>query len=169
MGKKGRVTLKELMDEHIILTASKTPTEADDPQGTTNRGGRPNGTTNATKEAHVDLAREALDECTVEVVTMHAFALDKTLKHATGKKYRVPHGAFEKAVKIICKKYNLETSEINMNTILSRTKPGRTLKVKHRGMNSPMVGIEAHFLAAILRCDTLCQPVAYVEGLTLAK
>jgi hypothetical protein len=81
----------------------------------------------------------------------------------------VPRGAFEKVVKRICKNYNLETSEINMKKRLSRTKPGRKSKVKHKGTNSPMNGIEAHLLADILRCVALRQPVSCTEGLALAN
>jgi hypothetical protein len=57
------------------------------------------------------------------------------------KKCRVPQGAFERVVKIICKKYNLETREIDIKTILSRTKPGWKLKVKHKGTDSPMAAL----------------------------
>jgi hypothetical protein len=45
-----------------ILTASETPTGADDSQCTSKRGGRPKGTINASKEAHNDLVREPLEK-----------------------------------------------------------------------------------------------------------
>jgi hypothetical protein len=102
-------------------------------------------------------------------VILNALALDKTIKHATGNKCQVPRGAFEEVVKIIWKKYNLETSEIKMKTKLSRTKPDIKLWVKHRGTNSPMAGIEAHLLDAILRCVLICQHVLCAEGLALAN
>jgi hypothetical protein len=56
-----------------------------------------------------------------------------------------------------------------MEKALSRTKVGRKLKVNHRGTDSPMIGIEAHLLAAILRLAALCQPVYCGEGLELAN
>jgi hypothetical protein len=66
-----------------IMTAS---TEADDSQGTSKRGSRPKGTTNASKQSLNDLIREAFDECAKEVVTLKTFALDKTIKHGTANK-----------------------------------------------------------------------------------
>jgi hypothetical protein len=81
----------------------------------------------------------------------------------------VPLGKFHRVVKRVCRKYNLEESEINVKTIFSRTKPGWKLRVKHRGTNSPVAGIEAHLLAAILRCTTIRQPVSCAEGLALAN
>jgi hypothetical protein len=56
-----------------------------------------------------------------------------------------------------------------MKTILSRIKPERKLRAKHRGTNPPMAGIEAQLLAAILRCAALHQPVWSAEGLVLAN
>jgi hypothetical protein len=41
----------------------------------------------------------------------------------------VSRGSYEKAVEKVCKKYNLERSELSMETALSRTKVGRELKV----------------------------------------
>jgi hypothetical protein len=96
---------------------------------------------------------------------LKALGMDTTHRDATGKRGRVPHGAFEAVIERISKKYNLETSEINMRTILSRTKPGRKLRVKHRDTNSPMSGIEADLLTAILRRAALRQPVTCREGL----
>jgi hypothetical protein len=81
----------------------------------------------------------------------------------------VPHGAFEEVINRICNNYNLKTSEIKMKKIFSRTKPARKLRVKHRGRNSPMTGIEALLLANILRHDALRQPVSCSEGLVLAN
>jgi hypothetical protein len=54
-----------------------------------------------------------------------------------------------------------------METALSRNRVGRKLKVKHRGTESPMAGIEGHFLAAILDRAALRQPVSCAEGLEL--
>jgi hypothetical protein len=81
----------------------------------------------------------------------------------------VPRGSYEKAVGKVCKKYDLERSELPMETALSRTKVGRKLKLKHRGTPSPMIGIEAHLLADILRRAALRQPVTCGEGLVLAN
>jgi hypothetical protein len=68
-------------------------------------------------------------------------------------------GTFERVVKRIRRNYNLESSEMNIKTRSSRTKLGWKLKVKHRGTNSHMAGIEAHLLASILRRAALLQPV----------
>jgi hypothetical protein len=42
-------------------------------------------------------------------------------------------------------------SELSMETALIRTKVGRKLKVKHRGIQSPTIGIYAHLLATMFR------------------
>jgi hypothetical protein len=80
------VTLMVAPPIGTILTAA---TECDDSQGTSNRGGHPKGTTNASKQALGDLVREALGECTIEVATLKALALDKTHKDDTGNRCRV--------------------------------------------------------------------------------
>jgi hypothetical protein len=51
----------------------------------------------------------------------------------------------------VCAKYNLHRSEIHIKTVFNRNKVGRKVKVRHRGTISPMVGIEGHLLAAIIR------------------
>jgi hypothetical protein len=56
-----------------------------------------------------------------------------------------------------------------METVFSINKVGRKLKVRHWGTTSPMVGIEGHLLAAILRQDALLQPVYCAEGLELVN
>jgi hypothetical protein len=53
--------------------------------------------------------------------------------------------------------------------VFSRNKVGIKLKVTHRGTTSPMVGIEGHLSAAILRRAALSQPVSCAEGLELAN
>jgi hypothetical protein len=69
----------------------------------------------------------------------------------------------------VCEKYNVKRSEISIETVLSRTKVGRKLKVNHRGPYSPMIGIGAHLLAVILRRAARRQPVSCGEGLELAN
>jgi hypothetical protein len=81
----------------------------------------------------------------------------------------VPKGAYEKAVSKVCEKYNVKRSDISIETALSRTKVGQKLKVNHRGPDSPMIGIEAHLFATILRRAALCQPVSCGGGLELAN
>jgi hypothetical protein len=110
---------------------------------------------------------EALDECDVEIASLKYTAA--AYSDQLGKKCRVPRGSYEKSVEKVCKKYDLEMSELSMETALSRTKVGRKLKVKHRGKESPMIGIEAHLLAAIPRRAALRQSVTCGEGLVLVK
>jgi hypothetical protein len=145
-------------------------TKCDDSQGPSNRGGHPKGTTQASKKALDNVIPEALDECAVEfAMVLKAHANEKTLKHATGHKYRVPRGIFEEVINRMCNTYNLKKIEIKMKTILSRMNPNIKLRVKHRDMDSPMTGIETHLLVAILRLVDLHQPVSCVEGLPLAS
>jgi hypothetical protein len=81
----------------------------------------------------------------------------------------VPKCAYKKEVSKVCEKYNVKRNEISIETALSRTKVGRKLKVNHRFTDSPMIGIEFHLLAAILRRAALRQPVSCGEGLELAN
>jgi hypothetical protein len=74
-----------------------------------------------------------------------------TLKRNDGMICRVPRGGFERVTKKVCAKYNLHRSEIQIETVFSRKKVGQKLKVRHCGTTSPMVGIEGHLLASILR------------------
>jgi hypothetical protein len=92
---------------------------------------------------------EALHECAVEIASIKYTAADNSNRFS--KNCRVPRDSYEKAVEKVCNKYNLERSDLSMETSLSITKVVRKLKVKHRGTESPMIGIEAHLLAAILR------------------
>jgi hypothetical protein len=56
-----------------------------------------------------------------------------------------------------------------METALSIKKVGRKLKVKYRGTESPMAGLEGHLLDAILRRSALHQPVSCAEGLEFSN
>jgi hypothetical protein len=85
------------------------------------------------------LVSEALDECEIDIASLKCTVMDQS--HRLGKKFCVPPGVYEKAVAKVRQKYNLERSEISMETALSRTKVGRNLKVNHRGMESPLSGI----------------------------
>jgi hypothetical protein len=110
---------------------------------------------------------EALDECTIKISSLKYTTADQA--QILGKKCRVPPCSYEKAVAKVYKKYNLERSEISMETALSRTKVGRKLKVNNRGTEPPMISIEAHLLAVILRRPALRQPVSCGEGIELAN
>jgi hypothetical protein len=74
----------------LIPTASRTKSSRTTPtepsQGTSRRGGRPKGTTNAPKQALNGISREALDECAIEFTTLKYFARNKSLKDVTGRK-----------------------------------------------------------------------------------
>jgi UV DNA damage repair endonuclease len=109
-----------------IATASRTESSStmltEPSQGTSKRGGRPKVTTRASKEALNGIYREALDEFAIEFATLKSFAITKSQKDVTGRRCRVPRGEFHRVVKIVCRKYNLEASEINVKAILSRTK-----------------------------------------------
>jgi hypothetical protein len=146
---------------------STTATEASDL--TSKRGGRPNGSTVGAINAHKLRVAEALDECAIEIASLKCTAAEKSQGRGDGKFCHVPKGAYEKAVSKVCEKCNVKRSEISIKTALSRTKVGRKLKVNHRGPDSPMIGIEAHLLAAILRRAALHQPVYCGEGLELAN
>jgi hypothetical protein len=53
---------------------------------------------------------EALDECAIDIASLKYTDVDQA--HRLGKKCHVPPGSYEKAVAKVCKKYNLERSEI---------------------------------------------------------
>jgi hypothetical protein len=113
---------------------------------------------------------DALDECAIEIASLKCTAAVKSHILGNGKMCRVPKGAYEKAVSKLCGKYNVERSEISIETAISRTKVGRKIKVNQRGTSySPMIGIEAHMIAVILRRAALRQPVYCGEVLELAN
>jgi hypothetical protein len=108
----------ELQLTPTLTDASSTMTEATDL--TSRIGGRPQGGTVGAINVHKAFVSESLGECAIEIVSLKCTAEDQT--HILGKKCRVPPGSYEKAVAKLCKKYNLERSEISMETALSRTK-----------------------------------------------
>jgi hypothetical protein len=110
-----------------------------------------------------------VEECAIEVASLKALAMHHMLKHNDGTIWCVPRGAFERVTKKVCAKYNLDRSEIQIETVFSRKKVGRKLKVRHLGTTSPMSGIEGHLLAAILCRAALRQPVYCAEGMELAN
>jgi hypothetical protein len=137
----GTSTVNDVVLRSMIATASRTEsssmtstepscstTPTTPSQGTSRRGGHQKGTTNASKEALNSITREALYECITEFVTLNTFATTKSLKDVPGRRCRVPRGEFQRVVKRVCSKYNLEASGINVKKILSRTKPGHKLR-----------------------------------------
>jgi hypothetical protein len=146
---------------------STTMTEATDL--TSKRGGRPNRSTVGAINAQTVLMADALDECAIEIVSLKCTAAEKSHRLGNGKMCRVPKGAYEKAVAKVCEKDNVKRSDISIEMTLSRTKPVQKLKVNHRSTDSPMIDIEAHLLAAILRRAALFQPVSCGEGLELGN
>jgi hypothetical protein len=137
---------------------STTATEASDL--TSKRGGRPNGNKVGAINAQKLLMLEALYECAIEIASLKLTAAEKSQGRGDGKFCRVPKGAYEKAVSKVCEKYNVKMSDISIETALNRTKLGRKIKVNHLGTYSPIVDIESHLLAAILRREALRQPVS---------
>jgi hypothetical protein len=130
------------------------------------RGGRPSGSTKSTIEGMKALVADAMDECAIQIANVNSIAMHKT--HKCGKTSPVRRGIFEKVIEKVCVKYSIERNEIQMETALNRKRAGRKLKVKHRGIESPMTGIEGYLLAAILRIAALRQHVSCAEGLDLA-
>jgi hypothetical protein len=133
---------------------------------TSKRGGHPQGITTGAINAHNTLMAEALDECVIEISSLKYTTTEKSCILGNGKKLSVPRGSYEKAAVKFCNTYNLERIENSIDMALSRTKVGRKLKVHHRGTESPMIGIETHLLASILRQAPLHQPVSCDEGLS---
>jgi hypothetical protein len=150
------VTEPRLQQTPTPTDVSITTTEATDL--TSKRGrGRPQGSTLGAINARKTFVAEALDKYAVEIASLKYTAAANSDR--LGKKCSVPRGSYEKSVQKICNKYDLERSELSIETALSRTKVGRKLKVKHIGTPSPTIGIEAHLLAAILRRAALHKPV----------
>jgi hypothetical protein len=155
-----------------MATAITTPTGTTTTQesvSTSKRGGRPTGITHGAIEGREKLVWDAVDECAIDIASLKTLAMHHTLKRNDGTRCRVPWGAFERVTKKVCAKYNLHRIEIQIETVFSRNKVGRKLKVRHCGTTSPVVGIEGHLLAAILRRSALRQPVSCAEGLELAN
>jgi hypothetical protein len=116
---------------------------------TSNKGGRPNESTPTAMNARQSVYTEALNECVIEVALLEALSRERS--QTLGKKFRLPCGAFDKAITKMCENYKLERHEIHLQTVLTLKKAGHKLKVKHRGTVSSISCIEAHFLSIILR------------------
>jgi hypothetical protein len=144
-------------------TGTTITTPGSESVSTSKRGGRPAGSTTSIIEGREAMVADAMDECAIQIANVKSIAMHKT--HKCGKTSRVRRGTFEKVIEKVCVKYNIERNEKQMETALSRNRVGRKLKVKHRGTESPMTGIEGHLLAAILRRAALRQPVSCAEGL----
>jgi hypothetical protein len=115
----------------LLPTSSDTSTTATEVTDlTSRRGGRPQGSTIGSTNAQNALVSEALDECAIDISSLKCTATDQA--HILGNKCRVPAGSYEEAVAKVCQTYNLERSDISMETA-SRTKVGRNLRVNRRG------------------------------------
>jgi hypothetical protein len=114
---------------------------------TSNKGGRPNGSTHTAMNVRQSFYTEALNESAIEVAFLEALSQERS--QTLGKKCRLPRGAFDKAITKMCEKYKLERHEIHLHTELTRNKSGHTLK--HRGTVSSISCIEDHLLCIILR------------------
>jgi hypothetical protein len=125
------VVVTEPQQTNTPTDTSTTVIEATDM--TSKRGGRrPRGSTVSAINAHNTLVEEALGECTIDIDSIKYTAAEKSYRPGNGNKWSVPRGAYEKAALKVCKKCNLERSEMSMDTTLRRTKVGRKLKVNHR-------------------------------------
>jgi hypothetical protein len=117
-------------------TAITTPTSTNTTQesvSTSKRGGRPTCSTHGAIEGRTKLVADAVDECAIDIASLKALAMHHTLKRNNGTRCCVPQSAFERVTTKVCAKYNLQRSEIQIETVFSRNKVGRKLKVRHRG------------------------------------
>jgi hypothetical protein len=87
---------------------------------TSNKGGWPKGSMSSTMKARHILVVDVTGECAIDIAYIKASSLEKSQKE--GKTRRVPRGAFKKSISKVCEKYNLERSEIRLDTVLSRNK-----------------------------------------------
>jgi hypothetical protein len=154
----------DLQQTPTPIDTSTTMTDATDL--TSKRGGRPNGSTVGAINAQKTLVPDALDECAIEIA-LKCTTAEKSHRLGNDKIWCVPKGAYDKAVAEVCEKYNVERSEIAIEMALSRIKAGQKLKVNHWGTDSPMIGIAAHLLAAILRRAAIHHPVYCGDGLVM--
>jgi hypothetical protein len=113
----------------VTATAITTPTGTTTTQesvSTSKRDGRPKGSTYGAIEGSEKLVADAVGECAIEIESLKTLAMHHTLKHNDGTRYCVPQGAFEKVTQKVCAKYNLDWSEIQIGTVLSRKKLGES-------------------------------------------
>jgi hypothetical protein len=143
-------------------TGTTITTPGSESVSTSKRGVRPAGSTHITIEGRTALVTDAMDECAIQIANVKSIAMHNM--HKCGKTCRVRWGTFEKVIEKVCDKYNIERNERQMEIALSRNKVGRKLKVKHRGTESPMAGIEGYLLAAMLRRAALRQPVSCAKA-----
>ena len=78
----------------------------------------------------------------------------------------IPKVAYAEIAKQTEKKFSLEEGSLNKETLLTRVKRGN-LSAAGRGLNSPMIALEAHFLDMILELAATHQPVTLTDALAL--
>ena len=93
--------------EPVITTDNAANTEvtsraSTNTEDTSNKGGRPQGSTNSAKKTIQSILADALDECVMEVACLKSLAKEKAQKE--GRECHVPRGAFDKTIKKVCQK-----------------------------------------------------------------
>ena len=124
-----------------------------------NRGGRPKGSTNENMRELKRIQKVALNYASNEAFRVKQGFLSQGFE-------RIPKGTYDKIVKKVEEKFSLKEGSLNKQTLLTRVKRGN-LSATGRGLNSPMIALEAHFLDTILELAAMRQPVTTTDAVSL--
>jgi hypothetical protein len=145
------------IDTNAAATANDVEATEDDSRNV-NRGGRPKGSTNENMRELKRIQKVALNYASNEAFRVkHGFLFQGF--------ERIPKGTYDKIVKKVEEKFSLKEGSLNKETLLTHVKRGN-LSATGRGLNSPMIAFEAHFLNTILELAAMHQPVTLTDAVS---
>jgi hypothetical protein len=124
-----------------------------------NKGGRPKGSTNESIRALKRTEKLALNYASHECFNVRQVFMSNGAE-------RIPKGTYDDNIKKAEEKFSLKEGTINKQTMLTRLKRGN-LSATGRGLDSPMIALEAHFLDLILELAAMRQPVTATDAINL--
>jgi hypothetical protein len=124
-----------------------------------NKGGRPKGSTNESIRALKRTEKLALNYASHECFNVRQVFMSNGAE-------RIPKGTYDDIIKKAEEKFSLKEGTINKQTMLTRLKRGN-LSATGRGLDSPMIALEAHFLDLILELAAMRQPVTATDAINL--
>jgi hypothetical protein len=124
-----------------------------------NQGGRPKGSTYENMRELKCTKKLALNYASNEAFRVKQGFLSQGFE-------RIPNVTYKNNVKKVEEKFSLKEGSLNKQTLLTRAKRGN-LSASGRGLNSPMLALEAHFLDMILELAAMRQPVTVTDAISL--
>ena len=120
--------------------------------------GRPKGTTMEHKKEKKEKYKQCVHSITEDYAALLSSARDRNT--------RVAKGALSKLIHLKREEYDID-QDISPSTIRTRTRPGRQLTPKSRGVMSPVAEVEETLVAICIQMGKIRQPLNVTEGILL--